>query len=435
MSCEIKGIKSFGSYFPRYFHVVNQNAGTLTQRIAHPYEDVATMSIHAGQEAIEQLAKREGKTVEEIKDQIIDVRFASEDSLYAVKATSITIAGQLGLNKFIKTADIKNACASGFGTIIDAHEQSSHSRYKGKDIMVFTGGCSRIKKGNEFYNLVGHGATAFIIGENPLIEISDEISAYSIDENGFFVPLEERNNPVCNGKKSIYDYKKAVYECANNYLMNNPFDYDYVILHTPVPKIIKWITWKERNGFENNTFKHLTEEQVREKFKYNSITKRIGNTFAPNMLFNLINWIEHAIKGEEILGIGYGSGDTALTAKLTAKEDTKDCPGIKLEDKLVTDPRFALNNLLFDSYMDNRIEPQEFKGNEFTIGELYNATLIKFDKENSLIQLNDGREVTIEVVGCSKLESGTILEPTYKHIKQPNGKIEHKFIGREKLHD
>ena len=422
------GIVSYGSYIPRYFHVVNHPTGIVMQRVAHPYENSVTMAYHASEEAINRASIN--------KNDISSIWVGSETKTNKVGSDSIIIADKLGLNNILEAMDVELACASGLASIIKACREASHPDFKGKYSLVIATDCSRISRDNTFYNLVGHAATAFIIGEKPIASVSTNgIAGYTSYQNDFFVSYDKPKSPVCDGKKSIHEYKKHFYASVNNYLNGSDINANYIIIHTPVPKIIDWITFNDRDCYADNPFKGMTKERVKSLFKYNTITAFAGNTFPSNCMLNLINWLDHAITGENSIVCNYGSGSTVLRALVTADEDINNFDrSIKLADKIAPNSRFMLSDELFEYYMKGEVPTaDDFKGNALNINDLKNAKLVSFNKDKSVVELNNGSKITAEVVGCSNLAPGTNLEPTFKQLKLPNSEIIYKIILREKL--
>ncbi len=437
---EKSGIVSYGWFVGRYYRKLEENnIGLLEQRIAHPYIDSVSAGWYAAKEAI--------KKADIDKNDIASVYFCSETPAYKVKSSAIIVAEMLGLNKLLETKDVQNACASGLNALITALRETESKDFNGKYALVVFADCAPIKKENIFYDKVGHGAAAFIVGDNPIAIIKrGGVNTVFEDVNDFFIRHDDPANPICNGRQSMYYYKKLVYESINRFLENagkDINDFEYVIGHTPVPNMPYWMTNFEREKrkhedlYELNPFKDLKRD-VKEVFKYNFINRRIGNAFAANFGLILCNYLDNAKHGDKVLGYVYGSGASASTISIRpAKRIKKFAKGAKLEDAIkMHDKRFELNEYMHDKFMNKRINAiskgVECAGKSVVKTNYAHAHLIEYNGKTSRIRIGD-KECTAEVIGCDELQAGTKLELIYKCNKGKQGPVIYTPAYREFL--
>lgn len=434
----MKGIVSYGSYIPRHYHKVNSGKlGLLEQRIAAPYEDTAVLGYFAGKEAIE----RSGIN----KKDVAAIYLGTETPVYKVKPTSMIIADMLGLSSNIEAMDVEFACAAGLKALKTALRESEHPDFNDKYLLVIMSDAAPIKPESQFYNLIGHGAAALLIGNNPIIElITGGVNSHSTNVNDFSVMHCDPAMPVCNGRTSIFEYKRHVFNSVRNFLKNTNFNYEHIIGHTPFPNITKWITTAEKNCFLNNPFKGLGEDEANELFKYNNVSSRIGNAFAAMTGLNLCNLLDNIKPGGQAIVYTYGSGATSLTMGVRAKSKINEFDRrVSLIDKLnASDENFSLSDEVYNDWMQKRINEWGNKGGldiilksdyVYSKPDFSEAILIDFKGRDSIIQFN-GKNYNAEVIGCAELENGVMLEHVPKRrLLNLKGPIIYTNAYREKI--
>lgn len=299
--------------------------GVKERRKFPPTENSATIGKVAAHNAI--------KRADIDPKDIAAVYFATESPVNAV-APPTELIKELGLSNNIKMIQTIFTCAGGMLAFDTACNEMYSPRYKGKYILVISSDTAQSYLGDELENTVADGASAFVIGENPVAEIEDitkDIKVYTSSTKDFW---RENGNaaPSHNGKETVKAYKKHVVESLKELLKDNCSidEFDKIGMHSPFPKIMKWAADKDKEPFmQDNPLEELVEDDLFSKkidiaWKTGSV---LGNPYSATIGIILANILENSNPGEKILISSYGSGAAAVSINMKIKEGIKEAAG------------------------------------------------------------------------------------------------------------
>lgn len=271
--------------------------------------------------------------------------FATESDYDLSKAVlAIKTLKKLKLN--IVPFQFKFACLAGIQALLSACEYSAtHNK---PSIVVAVD--RSIYKNSKAEITQGSGVVAMRIEKNPKILSLDFLryGQYAEDIDDFKVPARKLSFPKVNGPLTKPTYIKCTlnaiedYKEKNSKLKSLTKKTDYIVMHTPFPKIVVWAVatlWRYENSKEKNIlsllnkctnnpklfkkFKKLIDEtrktkEFKEFFKkkvgpglrYGS---HIGNSYNASIFISLISALEKTKAGQKISIIGYGSGAGSIS--------------------------------------------------------------------------------------------------------------------------
>lgn len=292
------------------------------------------------------------KAVKKINYQDVERFFVATESDYDFSKAAIAIkAINKGLKLTILPFQLKFACLAGIQTLLLALE---YAVAQGKPAIVVIADRS-IYKDKKAEVTQGSGVVVLRIEKNPKLLAFDfkNYGQYSEDIDDFKVPIRSAPFPEVDGPLTKPAYMKCVIKAFKDYKKKNPQltkpleKIDYVLMHTPFPKMVVWTSaalWRLEKNKEKKfmklledslkhpshfkQFKKLFDEtrgladfkkffiqKVKPGLKYNSY---IGNCYNASIFISLLGALEESKKNQDILFLGYGSGagSLALTAKV-----------------------------------------------------------------------------------------------------------------------
>lgn len=301
------GIWGWGAYVPR-FRIKNaeiariwrggviDNDGSkfptpiLEKAVANLDEDIITMSIEAGKNAL----KRAGVKPEEIRTVLI----GTESKPYAVKSAGVTVATALGIPPNILSATYEFACKAGTEAIqtVMGLVGSGMINYG----MAIGADTAQGRPGDELEYTAASGAVAYIIGpfdtKNAVAKIEASYS-YATDTPDFWRRDGQkypRHYYRFTGEPAYFHHIMSAARGLMNTLGLSPEDFTYAVFHQPNYKFPR--TVGKRLGFR--------EEQVEPSI----VSRLIGNTYAGSSLMGLAAVLDVAKPGDRILMVSFGSG-------------------------------------------------------------------------------------------------------------------------------
>ena len=286
------------------------------------------------------------KAVKKINYQDVERFFVATESDYDFSKAAIAIkAINKGLKLTILPFQLKFACLAGIQTLLLALE---YTMAQGKPAIVVVADRS-IYKDKKAEVTQGSGAVALRIEKNPKLLSFDfkNYGQYAEDIDDFKIPIRSAPFPEVDGPLTKPSYMKCVIKAFKDYKKKNPQitspleRIDYILMHTPFPKMVVWTSaalWRlEKNKekkfmklLENSLknpihfkqFKKLFDEtrnlddfkkffiqKVKPGLKYNSY---IGNCYNASIFISLLGALEESKKNQDILFLGYGSGAGSL---------------------------------------------------------------------------------------------------------------------------
>ena len=304
------GIVGYGAYVPRYRLPASEVARLWTggqgglpikeKAVAGLDEDVATMSIEAGRNAM----LRAGIS----PSQLRAVWVGSESHPYAVKPTSTIVAEALGAVPNVQAADWQFACKAGTEAMVAAigfvgSSMADYALAIGMDI-------AQGQPGDALEYTAGAGGAAFVLGpaENSLATIECSYS-YVTDTPDFwrrqYAKYPEHGQRFTGEPayfKHITEAGKALMEATRT----TAADYKYAIFHQPNTKFPQRAA--AMLGF--------SKEQIAPGL----LVTVIGNTYAGAAIIGLTATLDIAEPGDRILMVSFGSGAGSDAFSITVTE-------------------------------------------------------------------------------------------------------------------
>jgi hydroxymethylglutaryl-CoA synthase len=295
------GIVSYGVYVPRYRITpteigrvwgtdgegMGQSLNVVRKSVPAPDEDTITISTEALRTALIRGA---------IDPQTIGALYVgSESHPYAVKPTATVVSQAVGATPNLTAADFEFACKAGTAAIQTCLGMvgAQMIRY-GVAIGTDT---SQGAPGDALEYSASAGGAAFVIGRENVIARVNRTLSYTTDTPDFW-RREGQRYPSHGGRFTGEPaYFRHVTECANRMFEavgTAPKDYAHVVFHQPNGKFPQRVG--KQLGF--------TDTQMR----YGLVTPSIGNTYSGAALIGLSNVLDHALPGQRVLMVGYGSG-------------------------------------------------------------------------------------------------------------------------------
>ena len=291
------------------------------------------------------------KAVKKINYQDIERFFVATESDYDFSKAAIAIkAINKGLKLTFVPFQLKFACLAGIQALLLASEYAIAQQ---KPAIVIV--ADRSIYGDRKAEVTqGSGVVALRIERNPKLLALDfrNYGQYMEDIDDFKVPPSSAPFPKVDGPLTKPTYIKCVLNSFEDYKnknpqLTNPLErIDYIVMHTPFPKMVVWasaVLWRyekyKEKEFKNlleksienpdsfKEFKKLLDEtraqpdfqeffhqKVEPGLKYNSY---IGNCYNVSIFISLLSVLEQIKKDQNLFLMGYGSGAGALT--LSAK--------------------------------------------------------------------------------------------------------------------
>ena len=306
------GIVGYGAYVPR-FRISAQEIARVwnglggnglpieTKAVPGPDEDVVTMAIEAGQNAL----LRAGIS----PTTIGAVWVGTESKPYAVKPSSTIVAEALGIGPFTQAADWEFACKAGtealqaaFGMV--AAQMMQYAMAIGMDT-------AQGRPGDALEYTAGAGGAALIVGpaEESLAILEGSVS-YVTDTPDFFRRQHQRypqHGHRFTGEPAYFHHVLNAAQALLDELERQPADYDYAVFHQPNVKFPLKVG--QMLGF------------TRQQLQPGLLSGKIGNTYAGATLIGLSAILDEAIPGNRIFvcSFGSGAGSDAFSLLVTEK--------------------------------------------------------------------------------------------------------------------
>ncbi|MBD3212254.1 MAG: hypothetical protein GF311_06560 [Candidatus Lokiarchaeota archaeon] len=364
------GIDSMGFYAPKYCVDLKELAevrnvdpnkylkGLLTKemRIPGPGEDVVSMAVKAGQNAL---------VKGNINPKEIDAIFLGTETVtYAVKSVSNILSEILDISLNCVTQDVYNACAGATLAVLNAVGMINNGIIN-KALIIGADICSyKLKSPGE--PTQGAAAAALVISKNPRIaKFGRRFGKYSANIYDFYrLPHEEY--PVVFGKFSIESYLRFQLGAFDDFFKEEPpILPDYLAFHSPFAKLPlkniqnllkkKWNIMKRillENGTsrsasvrvqkeatenlvkivnnvvdaikdeENISNPELVKEQLIHTIRQRmlptlNVPISIGNMYSASIWGQLIYLLESVVDTDDVIYFGsYGSGATCISGML-----------------------------------------------------------------------------------------------------------------------
>lgn len=340
------GIVSYGVYIPKYRIKPSQIAsawgkeavdvekslGISEKSVASVDEDAVTLAVEATLNAITPLNFDISK--------IGAITVGSESHPYAVKPSSTTVAGILGLPENLLAVDLEFACKAGTAGIqlLSGLTETKKIKYClsiGTDV-------AQSKPADVLECSAGSAAASFILGSQDIIANILDFSSFSSDTPDFWRRDSEKfpsHGGRFTGEPAYFSHVIG----ASNLLLERtklkPSDFDWAVFHMPNGKFPKEAA--KRLGFN--------DAQIKPGF----IVSQIGNPYSASSMVGLAATLDIAKPNQKIFMCSYGSGagadafvfeTTPFLRKFQAKN--KNEVQKQIQNKLLIDYSLVARNII-----------------------------------------------------------------------------------------
>ena len=310
------GIVGYGAYIPRYrlpgseiarVWMGGSGAPPVHEKaVAGPDEDVVTMAIEAGRNAV----ACAGIDPQRIRA----VWVGSESHPYAVKPTSTIVAESLGASADVLAADWEFACKAG----TEAVQASLGMVGSGMAQYILSIGMDTAqgRPGDALEYTAGSGGAAFILG--PAIKsyaVYQGSYSYVTDTPDFWRRAGEEypsHGDRFTGEPAYFAHTLAAASNLMDAMNTTAADYDFAVFHQPNVK------------FPARAAKLLGFSQ--DQIQAGLLANEIGNVYSGSCMIGLTAVLDIAEPGDRILMVSYGSGAGSDAFDLVVGERIKDLP-------------------------------------------------------------------------------------------------------------
>lgn len=295
------GIVSYGVYIPKYrikpsqiaaawgkeIVDVEKSLGVNEKAVASVDEDAVTLAVEATLNAIApfdfDLQKIEAITV------------GSESHPYAVKPSSTTIAGILGLREDLLAVDLEFACKAGTAGIqlLAGLTETKKLKY----CLAIGSDVAQSKPSDVLEYTAGSAAASFVLGSRETLANILDFVSYSSDTPDFWRRDTERfpsHGGRFTGEPSYFTHVLGASKNLLEKTKLTPKDFDYAVFHMPNGKFPKEVA--KRLGFE--------PEQLKPGF----VVSQIGNPYSASSMVGLAAILDITKPHQKIFMCSYGSG-------------------------------------------------------------------------------------------------------------------------------
>lgn len=297
------GILGYGAYLPRWrlkgadiaaawstdWEKIFSSLAVHEKVVPAIDEDTTTIAVAAAVNAL----MRAG-----ISAEVINAVFVgSESHVYAVKPTATMVAQALGANVFTNAADLEFACKAGTAALMTCCSlvgsgMATHALAIGADT-------AQAAPGDVLEYTAAAGGAAFIVGVDAgaSLAIIEHTCSITTDTPDFWRrPTEiypEHTGRFTAEPAYFYHVATVVQELLRQVGLQ-PSDIDHVVFHQPNGRFPATIA--KRLGFAKDAVTH------------GLLAPHVGNTYSAATLLGLTAVLDHALPGQRILVVSYGSG-------------------------------------------------------------------------------------------------------------------------------
>lgn len=340
------GIVSYGVYIPRFrikpsqiaqawgkgFGEIEKSLGVYEKAVASYDEDAVTLAVEASYKALANAPIK--------PSQIGAITVGSESHPYAVKPSSTTVAGILGLPEELLAVDLEFACKAGTTgmQLLANFSQTGHAKYclaVGSDV-------AQSRPADVLEYTASSAAAAFILGKDAVIADILDFTSYSSDTPDFWRRDSEKfpsHAGRFTGSPAYFAHVLGASERLFEKTKMKPADFDYVIFHMPNAKFPKEAA--KKLGF--------TPKQLEAGF----IVPHIGNPYSASSMIGLAATLDVARAGDKIFMCSYGSGAGSdafvfeVTKEITAyQKRNQETVTKQIKDKEYIDYSLIARNIL-----------------------------------------------------------------------------------------
>ncbi|OGE64227.1 hydroxymethylglutaryl-CoA synthase [Candidatus Daviesbacteria bacterium RIFCSPLOWO2_02_FULL_36_7] len=295
------GIVSYGTYIPKYrikpsqiaqawgkeVKGVESSLGVFEKAVASVDEDAVTLAVEASFKAL-----TNGQITPE---KIGAITVGSESHPYAVKPTSTTVAGILGLPEELLAADLEFACKA--GTVGIQLLSGLVSTNKAKYVLAIGSDVAQSKPSDVLEYTAGCAAAAYILGKDNVIANLIDFTSFSSDTPDFWRKDNEKfpsHTGRFTGSPAYFAHVMGASNLMLKKVKMEPKDFNWAVFHMPNAKFPKEAA--KKLGF--------TDKQLTPGF----VVPFIGNPYSASSLVGLAATLDIAKPKDKIFVCSYGSG-------------------------------------------------------------------------------------------------------------------------------
>lgn len=284
-----------------------------TRSMNPPYEDTVTMAVNAALQVVRP----------EDKDDIELVIVGTESGVDFGKPISSYIIRHCGLGSNVRNFETKHACYGGTSAVMMAAHWVASGAAPGKKALVVMADQSRTHLGQPWEYVLGAGATALIISDEP------DVVEFELEHNGYWTQeIHDTYRPtskheVGHADTSLFGYLEAAEGSFEHFIQKSGVeDYDAYfkkhIYHVPFGAM----TYRAHRAvmrklppaagkLGNAAMREHFDQKSKPALKYN---RRFGGTYTSATfiaLMGLLDASDDLSAGDRISMFSYGSGSCA----------------------------------------------------------------------------------------------------------------------------
>ena len=298
------GIKSFGSYIPRY-RLGKETAGwgsSAEKAVANFDEDSVTMAVAAGRYCLEGIDR----------ETVDGLLFATTTAPYVEKQCAAIIATALDLRRDIFAADVTGVLRAGTSALKMAMD--SIGAGSARQVLVVASDTRLATPRGDAERNLGDGAAAVLLGRDGVIATIE--GTHSITEN-MLDTWRSQGDPFIRSWEDRFTneegLERIMLDAVGGFMKKyelTPKDLSKVSLYSPDTR--RHAQLGKRMGF--------SQEQLQDP-----LFGKVGNTGAAYPLMLLVAALEESSDGDLLLSASYGDGSDVLSFRVNSNiEGLKD---------------------------------------------------------------------------------------------------------------
>lgn len=333
----------------------------LEMSITPVTQDIVTLGAAAAHEIL----------TEENKKNIDMIIIGTESGIDQSKAASVFIHSLLGIQPFVRSVEIKEACYGATAALDFAKNHILNNPTS--EVLVISSDIAKYGAKTSGESTQGAGSCAMLIKKDPsLLEFNNDNICLTRDVMDFWRP-NYSTYAFVEGKFSTEQYLDCLTTTWNEYKRkyNNSIDnFKAICLHLPYPKL----GLKGLNTIIAEEPEHI-QNQLLEKFNDSIIySQRVGNIYTGSLFLGLLSLLENnkdLHEGDKIAFYSYGSGAVAEIFSMTLAQNFKNSLNFNRLDKFNDRTRITVDeyekiffedatpdsegNILFNKKEDNSL--------------------------------------------------------------------------------
>ncbi|KRN76340.1 hydroxymethylglutaryl-CoA synthase [Weissella minor] len=288
--------------------------GQSEQAVLPPTQDVVTMGANAADQMLTDADRAD----------IQEIIFATESGIDQSKSGAVYVQKLLGLNRYARTIELKQACYSGTYGLMQARDYVTlHPEAK---VLVIASDVARygLETGGEVTQ--GAGAVAMLVTANPRIATLNQDNVFMSDDIMDFWRPNYSTTAVVDGKFSSNVYRDFFKELWERYQEQNQktlVDFEAFVFHLPFTKMgLKAL---------RDVLPEVSESKqtaLMDAFEASRVyNKKIGNLYTGSAYLSLLSLLQNDASlqaGDDIALFSYGSGAEGEIFSLTLQPNYQD---------------------------------------------------------------------------------------------------------------